>query len=275
MLEDNTIPIPSALVMSQCRFTLDQAYMMLSRVQFADAFPAGASGAAWLLADSSPQAGVNWLCSEMWLMRSADLEAACSQYRGLVLAARAADVRQIATDAEIERMEWIASALTHHHVIPVGLGSGRSSVPYEVHALYHAWFFDMGAPELMARVGSCIVSTTTDRGTERSLTVAPAAPFSELLPFFCDFVFDGDDGPDFQTMLSMQSGISISGGLHLTNSIAKTMVLSMPHYDERISPLLLALSEALSHLYFRDRLLRRSAMTQLSGADPDIVRGVI
>jgi hypothetical protein len=63
MIEDKSIPVPSSAVLSQCRFMLDQAYMLhnrrwiernFSRIALADG---AAKPAAWLLADSSPQAG--------------------------------------------------------------------------------------------------------------------------------------------------------------------------------------------------------------------------
>jgi hypothetical protein len=73
MIKDKSVPIPSAPVLSQCRSIMDQALMLHTRSWMREVFSVRADDertkpVVWLLADSSPQAGVNWLCSEVWIV---------------------------------------------------------------------------------------------------------------------------------------------------------------------------------------------------------------
>eukprot|EP00969_Alexandrium_andersonii_P311687 13772787-Alexandrium_andersonii.AAC.1 len=63
---------------------------------------------------------------------------------------------------------------------PVGLGSGRSDLAHETHAMYHAWYLETGSAELLARVGAAVVAVTSDKGTESNLAGHSPVPFEEF-----------------------------------------------------------------------------------------------
>eukprot|EP00969_Alexandrium_andersonii_P227634 10053073-Alexandrium_andersonii.AAC.1 len=81
-------------------------------------------------------------------------------------------------------------AIRHHHLIPVALGSGMASLAHEVSAMYHQWFMDSGSSRLMQRIGACMVSFLSDKGTEKGICYHPPTKFGELLPHFASIVFE-------------------------------------------------------------------------------------
>ena len=62
------------------------------------------------------------------------------------------------------------SAMQRHALIPAGLGSGKTSFVYKLHALLHQLFVDVGSWEGVAKSLSLAVSMCTDQGTERLLS---------------------------------------------------------------------------------------------------------
>ena len=85
LVENDVKELPSHATLVQASFVLDMAYMMYRRRQHAKFFGiAGASGeeggnvqgppaAVYMLADSSPQGGYNWLMVELYIVPAADI----------------------------------------------------------------------------------------------------------------------------------------------------------------------------------------------------------
>ena len=91
VINDTSFKVPSKSVVTQARFILDQAWMVLNRVRFRNMFKnnaAGTSPSFQLRVDSSPQGGHNWLNCEMDIIKAEDLEAVGTAYRRMISLAR-------------------------------------------------------------------------------------------------------------------------------------------------------------------------------------------
>eukprot|EP00972_Heterocapsa_arctica_P083807 12349915-Heterocapsa_arctica.AAC.1 len=125
---------------------------MAMRVTFARVFnPSSDEGQGrpcmYLLTDSSPQAGYNWLNTECFYIHPNDVKACSQWYRDLVRTGKAADMSQEAGHEECRLVACLMDAVKHHHFIPVGLGSGRAQLVHEMHALFHQWYMETGDPK--------------------------------------------------------------------------------------------------------------------------------
>ena len=290
---DQQQTLPSRATIIHVRLVLDVALMLLQRMEnrafsrhkwapeWALPSQSGHSfldvrGAVYWLVDSSPQGGRNWLMMEYWKLQAEHvLPTFFLAHELLHLHAdrRKQDVQEDSEqmlqllDRESEIFDSIASALSHHHVPPVGLGSGQASAHHEAAALAHAHFLESGSTEVMIGMAESVVSFTTEKGTERLLESMPPTPMKMLLGHFCpEFAEDlgcnevapeaepTSNGLDPFVNFNFPFALCLSGGLHVLSNCTKAALLAMPHYELRIFPLLDKLATALHARFFRERL---------------------
>ena len=182
--------------------------------------------AVYLLVDSSPQGGKNLLNSEY------DLIAADNVLEFL-------DER----DALLEQGQ---SMIYHHFNIPVVLGSNHSTLIHEFVALQHAVFMEAGSSAVLANWNKHVVSTTTDRGTEKAFVRVPAVTFRTAFPFFLpedSLQFEVDAGEALQAgqaqpdrmgphapasvtpedLLCMDGALHVAGPMHALGNANKNL----------------------------------------------------
>ena len=287
-----TLPLPSQSVLSQARFFLDLALMCEMRQRHAQMFdPRKGSthviddhGAMYLMADSSPQGGVNWLMIEYSVIQHRDLivcSMAASELSGA--ARRLTDAQEAGVpllqeelDAERSAAEAIFGMLQRHPMVPVGLGSGRSSMWHELHALYHSFFLECGDPALLSELAASIISLTSDRGTEAGFAGAHPVPFNMFFPHYdqaqLEFQEDGGMGivaeeaapaaavpvpppPPPAPSLSMQSALPTPGCLHIVHNATRSMLRAMPHFEDKVKASFAAVVDVLHSSYTRQRFV--------------------
>ena len=153
-------------------------------------------------------------------------------------------------DAERSAAEAIFGMLQRHPMVPEGLGSGRSLMWHELHALYHSFFLECGDPALLSELAASIISLTSDRGTEAGFAGAHPAPFNMFFPHFdqaqLEFQEDGGMGivaveaapaaavpvpppPPPVPSLSMQSALPTPGCLHIVHNATHAACLEQCH----------------------------------------------
>ena len=242
-----------------------------------------AHGAMYVMADSSPQSGVNWLMVQ-------------AEHAGVPLL-------QEEIESESACAEMLCNNLQRHPMVPVGQDSGRASMWHELHALYHSFFLECGEPALLAELAASIMSITSDRGTEAGFAQAHPVPFNMFFPHYdqTKLVFEEDavgigledppharDGnaPEAEAnlalpgepaeqaepaepagpapeaapaaavpLLTMQSALPTPGCLHIVHNATRNMLHAMPHFAEKVKASFAAVVDVLHSAYTRQRFV--------------------
>lgn len=184
ILLDGSFSVPSPSVLSQMRFILDAGLMLMQRDITAKHCSADDDAkyapTYYHMFDSSPQGGMNWFMSQYDLIQGKHIKDV--GYSMLALwrlgMSRRDDGLDENEETEASCMQTLAQCIEHHDNIPVGLGSGRSSLCYEVHAWYHALYMETGhvatllMPKLMLAVAS--VSESARQCETCSVSASPS-----------------------------------------------------------------------------------------------------
>lgn len=148
----------------------------------------------YLWADASPQHGVDWFLSTLlWIPEAHVLDAVADAHLLAVSAQRFQDVvgSGEAIDDSREELESIAcerdaagrrlrSSLKTHRQLPMGLGSGRSSVEYKLKCLLQKLYPESHSDlsNILNRILACCV----DLGTEASMPDVGGVTMGDLAP---------------------------------------------------------------------------------------------
>ncbi len=199
------------------------------------------SGPVYIWADSSPQAGANWLLSMVLSIRADELQETAKAARYL-----ASSAGIIASEGEMEEDfdtclrrrsdagRIIASNMVVHSQIPVALGSGAAGVEHTLRCIVHKCFVETsstsGCRRFFSRVRACCV----DMGVEFHLSDANGIDATDLMPVWMraaveDEEVDPEDllGPEVQKFL-MPLSILSAGVVHIVNNIQKDVDGNLP-----------------------------------------------
>ncbi|CAE6973107.1 unnamed protein product [Symbiodinium sp. KB8] len=197
ILGDSDFPVPSPSTLGHMRFVLDCVAMLQMRKYHEKVFAAGQpKPALFFLLDSSPQGNVNWLMIEYFLVEGNKLQGLCADAWRLHKLGRVRwqddpDEERVAEERGL--VERLTSVVQHHVLPPVGLGSGRSSLQYEHHALLHALFLETGNFELMCAVASQTTAIASDKGDSFVADDGDGLNegIADAMPSFWDDVYPG------------------------------------------------------------------------------------
>lgn len=132
---DERCPVPSKSTISRHRLTLDAGFALCVQRRLHTLLESGEPFAVYLLADSSPRAGKEWLLSEYYLVKQSDALAFCDAQDRLM------NMQEPEQRDDIEAAkcsEVMHGAVWHHICVPVALGaktwdSQRNSPPFCMH----------------------------------------------------------------------------------------------------------------------------------------------
>ena len=180
--------------------------------------------------------------------------------------------RQQGSQLERERalMAELSGYLQVHRPPPVLLGSGRTKLSDKFCATMHALALESPGPEGLSQLCKEMVSTTTDMGTEFSLSRVAPVPANIALPWMMppepavkqsDAEDDLDDDwgelPEYQwPLVGFDTSMPIPGLLHVISNIATNVVSASKLLDETVTKLA-AVSKLVRREATRDRLLER------------------
>ena len=173
-----TLPVPSAATLSRHQQTLLAGLLLHQRKT--DVAIASPESIRYLLVDSSPQGGREWLLVAASTIPAAEL------LRGYEAAEMIRNPADMPDDLEeVTRcMDFLNHLLKFRPLLPVGLGSGRASCVRKIHAMTWAMLLACGGCwYATATALSNTTGFTTDHGTERLLAVFPRCPMSRLFPW--------------------------------------------------------------------------------------------
>lgn len=144
----------------------------------------------FLWADSSPQAGSDWLMSLMLIIKSTELWQ-CLQ-SSFAIALSVIDFMEAHSQDDTDRLEalalqrheqgvYLTQALQLHRQVPTALGSGCTSLEHKCKCIVHKCFLETQSEPALIKVMSNIVAMCTDQGTEASISDFAGASASEFL----------------------------------------------------------------------------------------------
>ena len=286
IVSDESI-VPGKSVLYGMRFVVDMALMLHVRDRLRDSFGQVSGNdmeqpSVYLLVDSSPQGGKNLLNSEYDLITAADVLPLGDVFGEILELVRVLQTEDL-EGPELQgflgeheaKLEQARSMIQHHCNIPVVLGSNHATLLHEYIALQHSLFMECGSSGTLANMNTCVVSVTTDRGTEKALVRVPPLRFDAAFPFFLPseelrFEIDAGEqagdppeqpnrvGPhpeavvDPGDLLSLQAAVDIAGPLHALGNASKGFVYTMPNYANLFYPQLNALIRFLHAPYYRE-----------------------
>ena len=176
--------MPSGTVLSHFRLCVDVSYARVVSAYFRKLMNLGEDVALYFVCDSSPRAGRDWFLAEFWCI-SVKALIEIIQLQDEIIALRAAraegeDIVDGDSSLLAEKSKTMCALIWHHILVPVALGFGLQGLHQQFIALLHAFRTEADLWELVQFLARCIVSITTDFGTESGLYKVPALDVNDL-----------------------------------------------------------------------------------------------
>ena len=262
--------VPSGATLSRSQLLVDAAFCCFMRRRFAE------HHSLYLLSDSSPQAGYDYLLSTCLMIKSDDLLACSKAARSLrssweafLAAYKADDEDRMAAIAQ-ERCEAgriLKEGLFVHRLLPMAIGAGASDLEHKSSALARALFAETQTQQEVCAVLSRVVSVTTDLGTEKGFAEMSGTRLREILPSWAldgelEADADGGDGgdPDAEgegettDVYFLPRAVAVPGLNHITHNMCSdcnTCLTCWPAWLETFRPLV----SLIHHKHLRQRYI--------------------
>ena len=242
---------------------LDTAFAVVYRRKMADM-----SGPLYLWVDSSPQAGFDWLLSIFdYIPENKVLEClhhahALFQSKGNIVAAlQTGDLDAIGREAltRHEAGKFLVANIQRHAQIPMGLGSGASSLEHKCQALALKFSHESESFQHLRQVCANVVGFTVDLGVESGVSDAHGGDVVAYLPPWVSKQdrLRGDSGLDDGHLVSEQifPNSVVSAGLdHVSNNMQDAMDAQLQGWEDWL-PGFKAVTYLLSHRHLLTRLI--------------------
>ena len=153
----------------------------------------------FMLADSSPRVGKDWLLCEIYFITDKDI-AEFFIVKDKLKEAWLNDDKDLVEELQMQ----MSRLLRHHIMIPTATGVGHSGLGAKWASVVWGWRVETANWRQLARVLLRVFSITTDFGTESMLASVPKLDPNPLFPHWresCELVDDGDGGDDSETVL--------------------------------------------------------------------------
>lgn len=242
-IRNNVIKLP--VWDSRLILVVDSALMLFRRRR--SATPA----ARYLFADSSPQAGHDWLITRVRSIEADRIACVFEAMSALTcdMAAMQSEVAPLVEEGgELDEpalpFESLDRAslyqLLHDSVSlatlpPMSLGLGRTSLVEKVMALLYAVFLEVSFNNLFGYLESCI-SITTDMGVELGIGDFMAGRLTSMLPpFVLDALIEDDTGAELPQRCEeflFSRVLTVSGVLHIFSNASKDLYRCLECWED-------------------------------------------
>lgn len=250
---------------SRYQVILDASFAMVFREMMLQR-----DGPIYLWADSSPQAGHDFLLSVFDQIASDKLVQCLESFRALFLSVEALRQAIAAEDFEAAREvakqrdaagQVLTGAIMRHHQMPMGLGSGATTLEHKCQALATKFSHEAASFKHLRSLCSDVIGVTVDLGTESGLSdVCGGDVVSYLPPWMARLgQLQEDAGLDAVPIASTKlfPNSLISPGLdHVANNLQDAMDQQLQGWEAWL-PGFKALAYLLSHRYLLQRLVAR------------------
>ena len=245
-------PPPSGSLLARHQMSVDLAFILFwrERAIFQNQW-------MFMWADSSPQAGADWLLSSYDCIAFHRMRSCFEVAHQLLQSTAAADpvIRAVIDDDEntarrsqgLETLAALcaerASAQSHlrehvtlHRQIPVALGAGASSLEHKTRAVLHALWVEIGAKDAMFDAVSKVVSLTPDMGVEMYIADAEGGDWLQYMPHWMHGPRDDVEelGAPAQTSGEhpLPRAFIAPGLLHIINNLTLDVDEGLPSWDQ-------------------------------------------
>ncbi len=230
-----SVNIPSQQTVSRYRFVLDAGWCLLWRQRFTRWILNGVDFAIFLLTDSSPHGGREYLFSEMFILFHLDrLDEAT---RELIAMRRRGDknTERIAELTAIQK-----ECMLHHTLVPTSLGARNQNLPQKFASVIFQFRMDNESWYMTNLVASKVRCVTTDYGTEIGLQSVPRFQGNELYPWWSDVDqfrdwFNSENVSDESVVLSdssvgFENSLKFPGMEHQLHNLQQKATGTMKHF---------------------------------------------
>ena len=272
--EQSAKMLPGRTRISESQLKIDAALC----TYFAREFFAKSIGHLYLWADSSPQGGTDWLLSMLRIVPQEQLEPSAATARRLQASVQdfqlAVSNKDFALSMEIaERRHedgvFLSKAIALHRQIPLGLGSGDSSLEKKMLCIFRKILAETQDFKLARKALRKVVCVCTDMGTEGGLSLAQGLKLTELCPAWVsdanaglvsedDLVNlaggDSDSDNDESSEYFLPNSIPSPGLLHIFHNMAKDVHMKLNGFDSWVVGFK-AIAALLHYKHLRNRLV--------------------
>ena len=257
-MEDHGGKVPSKSTLSTRRFMLDCGYAVLVRNWLQGLLNSGRHFFIYLLADSSPRAGREWLLIEYYLVFADKVDGFLEAMRELVRM-RLEGVDDV---LKMKRLsERMHEAVWHHILIPVALGAKNMGLAAKWAAIMHALHIEAFTWAMVRALVRCCVCLTTDYGTESEIGIVPAFDPRQLSTAWSEscIVDDSADNVDLSSFfddatISFSEVFRIPGTDHIIHNALDQVTDHLVGFKEWFTKAK-ALGKFLGSRYYVDRFV--------------------
>ena len=279
---------PKKTTIQRSGTSLDMAYLLVRREQLL-----ASKHIFFALADSSPQAGRDWLMVMSATICEEDLVSAFRSSNLLIRSQQHLSDHHESLEAEIQDViaasETVRKAAQHHTCVPTALGSSRGKAEDKAAAFLHSISLECESrSDLLQRMGDYF-SWTTDLGTEVALPLFQVSSPESLLPEWLHHVPDPDvhqsdsesgaAGARAETEMQAQALLPrcliVPGGMHITHNLTVDLRSKLTWWDTFWDHLQ-AVCKLLAERHLRERFVARCVRgTATAGEEVSINRAQV
>ena len=231
-------------------------------------------GPIYVFADSSPQAGTDWLLSIVMLIRADDLqecvssanvlESSVERFR-LAVAAKDTDEMLAIAAQRNEACLQLAKKMRLHRQIPMGLGSGCTSLDHKCRCLVRKFYAEAQTMGDTERVQQMVRGFCTDLGTEMGLpdvevATADVVPDWMVDPLQSDGAVECEELDEHQKNFLYPNAVLSPGILHINDNMCQEINKMLLWWVFFFTGF-----KALAHLLHHDHLRQRFVGTCILG----------
>ena len=257
-LEDGASKLPSKSTLSRHKFTMDCGYALLVRTWLQKLLESGRRFYIYMLADSSPRAGREWLLIEYYLVFEDMVDEFLQAMRELVRMQKCGEEDVSKKQRLSERMH---RAVWHHILVPVALGARNMGLAAKWSAIMHALRIEAVSWEMVRALALLCVNLTTDYGTESEIGIVPAFdPRGLSAAWSGTAIVDDSVGDDVlpglleSLTISFSRAFRIPGTDHIIHNALDQVAQHLSHFKEWYEKAK-ALGKFLGAKYYVDRLV--------------------
>ena len=270
--DDAWLKLPSATTLSRAQLLIDAAFCSFIKTKlqlchFSDMF-------TYMFADSSPQAGNDWLLATCQMIAAQDLlpciqAAQVMRRNSWQTFERAVEegalevLRQIVQQRD-ESGQFLKNKIQQHRLIPMAIGSGASSLDHKTRAIARALFSEtQSVPDLTAFL-SGVISVTPDMGVELAVGDVSGLPVRNILPSWLQELIQRDceglselgqsSSMSMPNDFFMPRAVVVPGLNHIINNMCSDANKSMRHWDDWLV-MFRPVDASLHHRHLRNRFI--------------------
>ena len=229
-------------------------------------------GPIYVWADASPQLGTDWLLSVMLLIQASELPSCVSSFTQMASTLDEIQQADLGSERLVELVamrhscgETLSECFRMHRHVPMGLGSGASSVEHKVRCMLQKIFMESPSMPAVRAVLSRMRCFCVDMATELSMADMCGLDVPDLLPAWMRLAAPFDD--DDQVVVQIDGGTGLSqytfpltflsaGTVHICNNLSKDIDKYLTHWDE-FTPGFKCLAFLIHHGWLRNRIIGR------------------